>query len=47
MNLLMFSYLLPEIKLSLEFSERKLLLSIADISLVASGVIGALWYWSG
>ena len=43
----MFSYLLPEIKLSLEFSERKLLLSLADLSLVASGIIGALWYWTG
>jgi exopolysaccharide biosynthesis polyprenyl glycosylphosphotransferase len=42
----MFSYLLPEIKLSLEFSERKLLLCIADILLITSGVIGSLWYWA-
>jgi exopolysaccharide biosynthesis polyprenyl glycosylphosphotransferase len=42
----MFSYLLPEIKLSLEFSERKLLLGIADLFLIASGIIGSLWYWT-
>lgn len=42
----MFSYLFPEIKLSLEFSERKLLLGIADLILVASGIIGSLWYWT-
>ena len=43
---LMFSYLLPEIKLSLEFSERKFLLCIADILLIASGIVGSLWYWT-
>jgi exopolysaccharide biosynthesis polyprenyl glycosylphosphotransferase len=43
----MFSYLLlPEFKLSLEFSERKLLLVIADILLIFSSIIAALWYWS-
>jgi exopolysaccharide biosynthesis polyprenyl glycosylphosphotransferase len=42
----MFSYLLPEIKLSLEFSERKLLLGLADIILIVSGIIGALWCWT-
>jgi exopolysaccharide biosynthesis polyprenyl glycosylphosphotransferase len=42
----MFSYLLPEIKLSLEFSERKLLLCIADMVSIVSGIIGSLWYWS-
>jgi exopolysaccharide biosynthesis polyprenyl glycosylphosphotransferase len=42
----MFSYLLPEVKLPLEFSERKLLLSIGDILLIASGIVGSLWYWT-
>jgi exopolysaccharide biosynthesis polyprenyl glycosylphosphotransferase len=42
----MFSYLFPEIKLALEFSERKLLLGIADLFLVASGIISSLWYWT-
>ncbi len=42
----MFSYLLPEIKLSLEFSERKFLLCIADIILIISGIVGSLWYWT-
>lgn len=43
----MFSYLsLPEIKLSLEFSERKLLLALVDITLIFSGIIGSLGYWS-
>ncbi|PSB58072.1 sugar transferase [Chamaesiphon polymorphus] len=43
----MFSYLsLPEIKLSLEFSERKLLLALVDVLLIFSGIIGSLWYWS-
>ena len=42
----MFSYLLPEIKLSLEFSERKFLLCIADIILITSGIVGSLWYWT-
>ncbi len=42
----MFSYLLPESKLSLEFSERKLLLCFADIILIFSGIIGSLWYWT-
>jgi exopolysaccharide biosynthesis polyprenyl glycosylphosphotransferase len=43
---LMFSYLLPEIKLSLEFSERKFLLCIADIILIASGIVSSIWYWT-
>ena len=42
----MFSYLLPEIKLSLEFSERKFLLGIADIILIASGIVSGIWYWT-
>lgn len=42
----MFSYLLPEIKLSLEFSERKFLLGIADIILITGGIISSLWYWT-
>jgi exopolysaccharide biosynthesis polyprenyl glycosylphosphotransferase len=42
----MFAYLLPEFKLPLEFSERKLLLSIGDIILIASGIMGSLWYWT-
>jgi exopolysaccharide biosynthesis polyprenyl glycosylphosphotransferase len=42
----MFSYLLPEIKLSLEFSERKFLLCIADIILIISGIVSSLWYWT-
>jgi exopolysaccharide biosynthesis polyprenyl glycosylphosphotransferase len=42
----MFSYLLPEIKLSLEFSERKFLLCIADIILITSGIVSSLWYWA-
>lgn len=42
----MFSYLFPEIKLALEFSERKLLLGMADLFLVASGIISSLWYWT-
>jgi exopolysaccharide biosynthesis polyprenyl glycosylphosphotransferase len=42
----MFSYLLPEIKLSLEFSERKFLLAIADILLITSGIISSLWLWT-
>jgi exopolysaccharide biosynthesis polyprenyl glycosylphosphotransferase len=45
-RLLMFSYLLPEVKLSLEFSERKFLLCIADIILIGTGIIGSLWYWT-
>jgi exopolysaccharide biosynthesis polyprenyl glycosylphosphotransferase len=45
-DLPMFSYLLPEIKLSLEFSERKLLLVLADIILIAIGIFGSLWYWT-
>jgi exopolysaccharide biosynthesis polyprenyl glycosylphosphotransferase len=42
----MFAYLLPEVKLPLEFSERKLLLSIGDIVLIASGICGSFWYWT-
>ncbi|WP_310489656.1 sugar transferase [Chamaesiphon sp. VAR_69_metabat_338] len=42
----MLSYLLPEMKLSLEFSERKFLLCIADIFLIVSGILGSLWYWT-
>jgi exopolysaccharide biosynthesis polyprenyl glycosylphosphotransferase len=37
--------LLPEIKPSWEFSERKLLLSLADILLIATGIVGSIWYW--
>jgi exopolysaccharide biosynthesis polyprenyl glycosylphosphotransferase len=43
----MLSYLLPEKKLSLEFSERKLLLSLADVFLIITGIIGSLWFWAG
>jgi exopolysaccharide biosynthesis polyprenyl glycosylphosphotransferase len=46
LGLLMFSYLLPEIKLSLEFSERKLLLCICDIILISTGIACSLWYWT-
>jgi exopolysaccharide biosynthesis polyprenyl glycosylphosphotransferase len=46
MSLPMFSNLLPEMKLSWEFSERKLLLSIADILFIAAGIIGSIWYWT-
>jgi exopolysaccharide biosynthesis polyprenyl glycosylphosphotransferase len=42
----MFSQLLPGIKPSWEFSERKLLLSLADMLLIATGVIGSVWYWT-
>jgi exopolysaccharide biosynthesis polyprenyl glycosylphosphotransferase len=42
----MLAYLFPEVKLPLEFSERKLLLSIGDIALIASGIISSLWYWT-
>jgi exopolysaccharide biosynthesis polyprenyl glycosylphosphotransferase len=46
MSLPMFSQLLPETKPSWEFSERKLLLSIADILLIATGIVGSIWYWT-
>jgi exopolysaccharide biosynthesis polyprenyl glycosylphosphotransferase len=36
---------LPKAKFSLEFSERKLLLCVADIILIASGNICAMGYW--
>lgn len=42
----MFAYFFPEAKLRLEFSERKILLSIGDIFLIASGIISSLWYWA-
>jgi exopolysaccharide biosynthesis polyprenyl glycosylphosphotransferase len=42
----MLSHLLPEMKLSLEFSERKFLLCIADIILIVGGILGSLWYWT-
>ena len=42
----MFSQLLPGIKPAWEFSERKLLLSLADICLIATGIIGSVWYWA-
>jgi exopolysaccharide biosynthesis polyprenyl glycosylphosphotransferase len=42
----MLSNLLPEKQLSWEFSERKLLLFIADTILIAAGIIGAIWYWT-
>ena len=45
-GLLMLSYLLPEMRLSLEFSERKFLLCIADVILIVSGILGSLWYWT-
>jgi exopolysaccharide biosynthesis polyprenyl glycosylphosphotransferase len=38
---------LPEITSPLESSERKLLLYIADLTLIISGIIGSLWYWTG
>ena len=46
MSLPIFSNLLPEPKLSLEFSEGKLLLCTADIFLITSGIIGSVGYWS-
>ena len=42
----MFSQLLPGIKPSWEFSERKLLLSLADILLIVAGIVGSIWYWT-
>jgi exopolysaccharide biosynthesis polyprenyl glycosylphosphotransferase len=42
----MLSQLVPGIKPSWEFSERKLLLSLADILLIATGIIGSVWYWT-
>jgi exopolysaccharide biosynthesis polyprenyl glycosylphosphotransferase len=42
----MFTYLLPEIKLPLEFSERKLLLCGGDLLLIVSGIMGSLSCWS-
>ncbi len=42
----MLAYLFPEVKLPLEFSERKLLLSIGDLVLTVSGIICSLWYWT-
>jgi exopolysaccharide biosynthesis polyprenyl glycosylphosphotransferase len=41
-----FTYLLPEIKLPLEFSERKLLLFIGDLTLTITGIISSLLYWT-
>ncbi len=37
---------LPEIKLPLEFSERKLLLRTGDFILATSGIFASLWYWA-
>jgi exopolysaccharide biosynthesis polyprenyl glycosylphosphotransferase len=37
---------LPELKLPLEFSERKLLLRTGDFVLTMGGIIGSLWYWA-
>jgi exopolysaccharide biosynthesis polyprenyl glycosylphosphotransferase len=37
---------LPETRLPLEFSERKLLLRTGDFVLTISGIIGSLWYWA-
>jgi exopolysaccharide biosynthesis polyprenyl glycosylphosphotransferase len=37
---------LPETRLPLEFSERKLLLRTGDFVLTTSGIIGSLWYWA-
>ncbi len=42
----MLNYLFPEVKFRLEFSERKLLLSVGDIILTMTGVICSLWYWT-
>ncbi len=42
----MLAYLFPERKLSLGFSERKLLLFVVDLLLIAIGIIGSLWYWT-
>jgi exopolysaccharide biosynthesis polyprenyl glycosylphosphotransferase len=41
----MFSSSLPDTKLSLEFSERKLILFVTDTLLITGGIIGSLWYW--
>ena len=46
MSLPMFSQLLPEIKPSWEFSERKLLLSLTDVVLIVTSMIGSIWYWT-
>jgi exopolysaccharide biosynthesis polyprenyl glycosylphosphotransferase len=42
----MLAQLFPEVKLPLEFSERKLLLAIGDITLTLSCTIYSLWYWT-
>jgi exopolysaccharide biosynthesis polyprenyl glycosylphosphotransferase len=42
----MSSHLSPEMKLSWEFSERKLLLFLADTILIATGIISSIWYWT-
>jgi exopolysaccharide biosynthesis polyprenyl glycosylphosphotransferase len=42
----MFSQMLPEIKPSWEFSERKLLLSVTDILLIATGIAVSVGYWT-
>lgn len=42
----MFSHILPGTKPSWQFSERKLLLSLADILLVIAGITGSVWYWT-
>lgn len=46
MGLSMFSQLLPKTKFSLEFSERKLLLCVADVILIAGSSICAMAYLS-
>jgi exopolysaccharide biosynthesis polyprenyl glycosylphosphotransferase len=42
----MLAYLFPEVKLPLEFSERKLLLFIGDFTLTLSGIVSSLWFWT-
>jgi exopolysaccharide biosynthesis polyprenyl glycosylphosphotransferase len=42
----MFSQMLPGIKPSWEFSERKLLLSVTDILLIVTGTISSIEYWT-
>ncbi len=46
MTLPMFPQMIPSKKPSWEFSERKLLLSLADVLLIITGIIGSIWYWA-
>jgi exopolysaccharide biosynthesis polyprenyl glycosylphosphotransferase len=45
-KIFVFTYLLSEIKFPLEFSERKLLLLIGDLTLTIAGIVSSLLYWT-